>query len=205
MSYATAYDMIGLTVRAYSASVLLLIYESRRNRGTLLLTAIAAPAFLLAHPIGPDHGDCTVYFRFNLRSANTPKLLYAGVLMALLAYRHIHDFTGTDMHGETASICVYRILRPCCSSCLSLERSASPWIPMARYYALLRETTDLLRFGLFPLGFFISSYGFLRGLGLRDVASLGCVGLGDPVRLLVICPLAERERTRSTLLSGSQA
>ena len=47
----------------------------------------------------------------------------------------------------------------------------------ARYFALLRETTNLLRFGLFPLGFFISSYGLLRWLGSEIVASAGSLGL----------------------------
>ena len=46
MSYVAAYwTWIKLSVLLYSASVLLLIHESRRDRGILVLTAIASPAF----------------------------------------------------------------------------------------------------------------------------------------------------------------
>jgi hypothetical protein len=178
MSYAAAYwTWIGLTVLLYSASVLLLIYESRRDRGTLLLTAIAAPAFYWLILSGQTTAIALFIFVSIYVALTRQSHFIAGVLMALLAYR-------PQFMILLVPICMVKLPRSAFTGFFAmlfvLFVTGAVGLSVdsyARYYALLRETTDLLRFGLFPLGFFISSYGFLRGLGSETFASLGCVGL----------------------------
>jgi len=178
MSYAAAYwTWIGLTVLLYSASVLLLIHESRRDRGTLVLTAIASPALYWLMLSGQTTAIALFIFVLIYVALTRQSYFIAGVLMALLAYR-------PQFMILLVPICVVKLPRSAFTGFFAmlfvLFVTGAVGLSLdsyARYFALLRETTNLLRFGLFPLGFFISSYGLLRGLGSEMVASAGSLGL----------------------------
>ena len=178
MSYAAAYwTWIGFTALLYSASVLLLIRETRQSGFILALVAIASPAFHWLMLSGQTSALALLIFVL-IYVALTRRLYFlAGASMALLAYR-------PQFMILLAPICLIKLPRAAFigffSILFSLLVAGAVGLSLdsyARYFALIREMADLVRLGLFPLGFFISLYGLLRPLGSEVFASAGGLGV----------------------------
>ena len=178
MSYAAAYwTWIGFTALLYSASVLLLIRETRQSGFMLALAAVASPALHWLMLSGQTSAIALLIFVL-IYVALTRRLYFlAGVLMALLAYR-------PQFMLLLAPICLIKLPRAALigffGTLVSLLVAGAVGLSLdsyTRYFALVREMADLVRLGLFPLGFFISSYGLLRALGSELFASAASLGL----------------------------
>jgi len=178
MSYAAAYwTWIGFTALLYSASVLLLIRETRQSGFILALAAIASPAFHWLMLSGQTSALALLIFVLIYVAVTRRLYFLAGASMALLAYR-------PQFMILLAPICLIKLPRAAFigffSILFSLLVAGAVGLSLdsyARYFALVREMADLVRLGLFPLGFFISFYGLLRALGSEVFASAGGLGV----------------------------
>jgi glycosyl transferase family 87 len=178
MNYVAAYwAWTGFTALLYLASVLLLIREFPGNTAIFALAAIGCPAFhwlILA-------GQTTVIalFIFVLIYIALRRRLYfiAGAFIALLGYR-------PQFMILIAPICLMKLPRSAffgfVAMLFALFVAGVVGLSLdsyARYLALIREMTDLLRLAIHPLGFFVSAYGLLRMLGSETLATVASVGL----------------------------
>ena len=178
INYTAAYwTWTALTILLCLTTVILLIRAFRGNAAIIALSAIACPAFHWLMVSGQTTALALLIFVLIYIAIIRQLYFIAGALIALLVYR-------PQFMILLAPICLVRLPRSAIFGftvvLFGLFLAGAIGLSLdsyLRYWALIREVTDLVRLKIHPLGFFISSYGFLRGLGSETFASLGCVGL----------------------------
>jgi hypothetical protein len=178
INYAAAYWVwTTFTIVVYLAAVLLLIREFLGNAAIIVLSAIACPAFHWLMVSGQTTALALLIFVLIYIAVTRRLYFIAGALIALLAYR-------PQFMILLAPICLVRLPRSAIFGFIillfglfligAIGLSLDSYL---RYWALIREMTDLVRLKIHPLGFFISAYVLLRTLGSEMLATTGSLGL----------------------------